>query len=189
MLLGIVLAAGNSTRFGSNKLLYKLKNGLPMVIQSAQTLSSAVDDLIIVINGKDPDLALLLQQRGYKTLISVNCEHGIGNSIADAVNVTEHADGWLVTLGDMPFISPLTMQCVAQHFYQSNAICAPYSNGNRGHPIVFPARYKNSLMQLSGDVGARALLHNYAQDVVRIEVEDKNILIDIDTLKCLQAAE
>ena len=188
MLEGIILAAGNSRRFGSDKLLHCIDNDLPMIIQAARKLSSSVDHLTVVVNEKNHELISLLQDHGYSILVSPNCAQGMGHSLSDAISKTLHADSWLVALGDMPYISQETIRLVVDRHHETKAICAPYYNGKRGHPVIIPASYAKELCELSGDRGARRLLQDNEDLITRIDVSDPHILIDIDYREDLYVA-
>jgi molybdenum cofactor cytidylyltransferase len=102
----------------------------------------------------------------------------MGATLAAAVRATPEAEGWLVTLGDMPWIDPGTIASVARSLDEGAPIVAPFYRNMRGHPVGFGTVHRTALAALDGDAGARALLSTQA--VKRIEVDDPNILRDVD---------
>ena len=76
------------------------------------------------------------------------------------------ARGWLVALADMPCIRVATLQAVAELIGGGAALAAPSYAGRRGHPVGFAARWRDALLALEGDEGARAILTGDANIVV-----------------------
>jgi molybdenum cofactor cytidylyltransferase len=106
----------------------------------------------------------------------------MGNSIAAAVAAQPDHRGWLIVLGDMPFILPDTLRQLVKSL-DDEGISVPMSGGEFGHPVAFGRRYCLPLMALSGDRGARRL---FQPGVVReVPVEDPGVLWDIDTPEAL----
>jgi len=187
MIQGIILAAGRSSRFGSEKMLHTLANGRPMVIQSAINLLPAVDDLLVVVNPAQLAVLDCVQMNGMRALVSSNSSKGMGHSLADAVQATPDADGWIVALGDMPFLTPQTACRVAQKLVSGRRLVAPVCEGRRGHPVGFEGSMRSELSALSGDVGAQKLLRRHAADLALFPVNDVGSLQDIDYIDdCLR---
>ncbi|NRF88788.1 NTP transferase domain-containing protein, partial [Burkholderia gladioli] len=99
---------------------------------------------------------------------------------AAAVRASRDAGGWLVALGDMPWVAPASIRAVARELASGrNTIAAPHHQGRRGHPVAFAAVHRDALAALDGDTGARALL--LAHEVAEVEVDDPGVLRDVDT--------
>jgi molybdenum cofactor cytidylyltransferase len=179
---GILLAAGYGSRFDPsglhNKLLATLPDGTPVAFQSARRLLSAVSRVVAVVRPGSEKLAEVLNEAGCNVMFSIDAERGMGATLAAAVRATQDAQGWLVTLGDMPWIEPGTVEAVARSLDAGASIVAPFYRGQRGHPAGFGAMHREALSALDGDAGARALFMSEA--VERIDVEDANILRDVD---------
>ena len=179
---GILLAAGYGSRFDPsglhNKLLATLPDGTPVAFQSARRLLSAVSRVVAVVRPGSEKLAEVLNEAGCDVMFSIDAERGMGATLAAAVRATQDAQGWLVTLGDMPWIEPGTVEAVARSLDAGASIVAPFYRGQRGHPAGFGAMHWEALSALDGDAGARALF--MSEVVERIDVEDANILRDVD---------
>lgn len=179
-LVGILLAAGRSTRFGSDKLLHPLAGGTPMALASAIALRAAAPRTVAVIRAGNAELAALFAAHGIETAIAEQADYGMGASLAAGVAATAGADGWLVALGDMPYVRPQTGARVADVLRAGARLAAPSFQGRRGHPVGFSAWFRAELLALRGDEGARAILQRHAGEVVRVECDDPGVLIDID---------
>jgi molybdenum cofactor cytidylyltransferase len=103
---GILLAAGNARRFGADKRLLPLADGTPMVLASARNLAAACPRALVVIRPDDRAVERLLADAGLETVVCESAAQGMGHSLAAGVKGAADASGWLVALGDMPYIRP-----------------------------------------------------------------------------------
>jgi molybdenum cofactor cytidylyltransferase len=186
-LTGILLAAGRSTRFGSDKLLHPLPDGTPMALASARALSAAVPRTLAVIGEDSRELAALFAAHGIGTVVASEAASGMGASLAAGIAAAAQADGWLVALGDMPYVRPQTVDRVVGALRAGARLAAPSYLGQRGHPVGFSAWFRRELLALHGDHGARALLQRHAAELVQVECDDPGVLIDIDEPGALTA--
>lgn len=182
---GLLLAAGYSRRFGSNKLLQALpagstRAGMPIALAAAHHLLEALPESLAVVRPRAQKLAKLLRDAGCTTVVCKNASEGMGTSLAAGVRAAPDADGWVIALADMPFVLPDTVRRVTQALRSGAAIVAPSFRGQRGHPVGFARRHFSELCALRGDEGARALLAQHPDSVVLVEVEDRGVLRDID---------
>jgi molybdenum cofactor cytidylyltransferase len=177
---GILLAAGFSRRFGSNKLLQPLADGTPLALAAACRLRLAVPEILAVVNADAAELARLFEQNGVPVTVCPYAEAGMGASLAWAVSKTAHASAWIIALADMPLIQPATIAQVAAVLDDPAAIVVPVFQGQRGHPVGFGCAYFEDLVQLNGDRGAQTLLRTHAKRVQRLVCHDPGIVMDID---------
>ena len=180
-LCGILLAAGASTRFGSDKLLYPLATGTPIAVAALANLRASVPHVIAVVRPGAPLLEHRLSEAGATVILCAHADAGMGASLASAVAASGEVDGWIVALADMPYIRPETGARVAATLAAGAAIVAPSYRGRRGHPVGFAARFRKQLEALRADEGARALLKQHADLLELIEVDDPGVCRDIDT--------
>ena len=180
MIYGILLAAGSASRFGSHKLLYPLPDGTPIGIAAARHLKQSVEDVVAVVRPDDARLADLLHAEGLTTIASEHAELGIGASLVSAINATDNAAGWLITLADMPWIKPQTIGAIAKMLEQGVDLAAPCYNGQRGHPVGISRRFLPNLLGLTGDKGASDLLRTNIDFVQFFHCDDAGILQDVD---------
>src|SRR6476646_4635052 len=184
---GILLAAGRSARFGGDKLLAPLvaqshgvAAGTSLGVASAMHLIAQVPDSLAVVRPRDAALSVLLRAAGLRVVPCAAAEDGMGASLAGGVVATRDADGWIVALADMPWISPATIGAVAAAL-DVGAIVVPAYRGRRGHPVGFARRHYEALAALQGDAGARSLLERHPHRVTVIDVDDPGVLRDVDT--------
>ena len=181
----IVLAAGHGSRFqaiagsGSSKLLAECvgREGTqrPVLEHTLRNLQGVVDKVLLVTRPDCPPINTLALRYGCELLLLDS--QGMGESIAAAVAAQPDHRGWLMVLGDMPFILPHTLRAVADSL-RDNQITLPWYQGERGHPVGFGREYGPALMNLTGDQGAKRLFKEGC--VQSIDVDDPGILWDVD---------
>ncbi|MET0612393.1 MAG: nucleotidyltransferase family protein [Pseudomonas caspiana] len=181
----IVLAAGEGTRFqaiagqGQSKLLAHCigRDGVarPVLEQALVNLQGVADKVVVITRPDSPKIIALAHQ--YHCELVMLASAGMGDSIAAAVRTTPDHRGWLVVLGDMPFILPETLRTLVASL-RDETISVPIHQGERGHPVAFGRQYGAALMTLAGDQGAKRLFQSGR--VEGVEVDDPGVLWDVD---------
>ena len=183
--VGILLAAGASKRFNGNKLMHPL-DGMPIALRSAESFVKALPGAIAVVSPSSP-LKPLLASAGFKVIECERAHEGMGVSLAAGVAATAGAQGWVVALADMPFILSATHTHVAQALSDGADLIAAAYKGERGHPVGIGARFRDQLLALEGDAGARHIVRANPGLLQLVECDDPGVLRDIDTRDDLQA--
>lgn len=192
--VGILLAAGRGRRFDPSglhdKLLQPLAGGEAVVVASARALLAVLPQVIAVVRAEDGGVATALRALGCDVTVCVDADDGMAASLVhgvrysvrhcvrDCVRDSLPAHGWLIALGDMPYVRVATMQALADAVNGGALIAAPVSGGARGNPVAFSAACLPDLLALSGDEGARAVLKRHP--VTEVTVTDPGIFQDID---------
>jgi molybdenum cofactor cytidylyltransferase len=186
----LLLAAGRSSRMGSNKMLEPI-DGTPMVARTAQRLLSSHARPIIAVLGNmadavDAALGRLPIERvrnpSFADGLSTSVKRGIAALPADI-------DGVIICLGDMPLITGRDLDKLIAAFnpLEGRAIIVPTRHGKRGNPVLWAARFLAEMTELAGDVGARHLIGEHADLVCEVEMETDGVLVDVDTPDALAA--
>ena len=181
-IVGILLAAGQGARFDAsgthNKLLQPLASGDAVVEASAKNLLAALPTVLAVVRPGAPAVAAQLQALGCQVQACASAEQGMGASLVHALSATPDAAGWVVALGDMPYVLPATIVALVAAINHGAAIAVPVCEGRRGNPVAFSRDHLPHLLQLQGDEGARSLLKSWP--VTAVDVHDPGIWRDID---------
>ena len=197
----LVLAAGQSRRFGDDKRLAKLENGQSLLMATLQQAASICDDIYLVIRADDQvlrDHILPFSQGVGKITIPTHTAQihwvvaedaplGMGHSLSEGVNalINHNIDQCLIFLGDMPYIQLETLKTIAAEL-DKTTFTIPRVDGHWGHPIGVRSEAFHLLTHLSGDRGAKAVLKRHIEMIQFIDVADQGILRDVDTPQALE---
>lgn len=178
----IVLAAGKSSRFGTESKLAALHQGRPLVGWAVDALQQAGLPVTVVV-GHEADKVRAACPPGVTFVENPNYETGMGSSIAAGVRSLPETAAILVVLGDMPGLQAGVVRKLLAAYNSANRplICAPvYSleGGRIGQPVLFGPEYRGELIALRGDQGARCIIDRHQRAVVAVPVEGR--LDDVD---------
>jgi molybdenum cofactor cytidylyltransferase len=181
----IVLAAGQGSRFRQvagiekDKLLADCtgRDGAvrSVIEQVLVSLPAGLSKRVVVTTEDRPQVIRMAQAYGCEVVLIEST--GMGDSIAAGVAFCPQLNGWLIVLGDMPFLLPSTVAQVVAGISE-DGISVPVQDGAYGHPVGFGRNFAPGLMALSGDCGAKSL---FAQgQVIEVAVDDPGVLWDVD---------
>ncbi|MGI9293874.1 MAG: nucleotidyltransferase family protein [Pseudomonadales bacterium] len=177
----LMLAAGSSRRFGSDKRFHKLQDGTPIVLQALRNLQAVVESVVLVVRPGETQLfsELLVADKTPRILEAAQADTGMGASLVCGMR---HIDGdaVLITLADMPFIRPATIQSVCNAL-QEHPLVVPIYRGRPGHPVGFHQQFFEELAVLNVDEGGKKIIQRHRNSVKQLDVQDPGIVMDIDT--------
>jgi molybdenum cofactor cytidylyltransferase len=179
-IVGLLLAAGSATRFGSDKLQHALPHGVSIAVQSARHLKSELGRVVAVVRPDSDQLISNLKAEGCEVVVCENAAEGMGASLACAARAAGEAHGYLIALADMPFLRRTTIAAVRDALAGGAPLVAPYFRARRGHPVGLSHEFFHELVALRGDEGAKRLLAAHEKQMVKIPVGDPGALRDID---------
>ena len=187
MKLGVVvLGAGKSVRFGSNKLLADFE-GQPMVCRVMEA-AARLDALRFAAVVSCDKVAALAGSHGYDVICNDAPELGQATSIVLGTKGMTDMDAVLFLAGDQPLITAESLQLLAREFERSGkGIACLADETHKGNPAVFAARYFEKLLSLHGDRGAKGILRAHEDDLLVVRCLHANELCDADTPQALEA--
>ena len=180
-IVGLLLAAGSASRFGSDKLVHPLPHGISIAVQAARVLRLELPRVVAAVKPGTTALAEALKDEGCEVVVCDNAADGMGASLACAARAAGRAAGYLVALADMPFVRRTSIAAVRDALAAGAALAAPFFRTRRGHPVGISGRYFDELLAARGDEGARQLLSRNEALLVKIPVGDPGVVRDIDT--------
>jgi molybdenum cofactor cytidylyltransferase len=181
MPVGLLLAAGYGRRFGGDKLSARLADGRPVAVAALAALLEVLPQVIAVVRPDTPELARMLAAAGARVVECPDAARGMGASLGCGVRASAgDTPGWIVALGDMPYIEPLTIRSIAGAIAGGALIAAPAWQGQRGHPVGFAGALRAELEALDGDTGARPVIDRHRPALRMIECADPGVVRDID---------
>ncbi|ELZ16645.1 molybdopterin-guanine dinucleotide biosynthesis protein A [Natrinema thermotolerans DSM 11552] len=183
-IVGVVLAGGTSSRFGSaNKLLAEL-DGEPLIRHATRTLVDApLSDVVVVLGYEAGAVRAALSGIDARTVYNPDYEEGLSTSVEKAIRVvgTPETDAVMFLPGDMPAVGSSTVELLVNAYRAElgTALAAAF-DGHRGNPVLFDRRHFDALLEVTGDVGGLPVL-SQSDDNARIETNDPGVLRDINT--------
>jgi len=186
----LLLAAGQSRRMGSNKLLAEI-DGVPMVARTAQRLlSSRARPIVAVLGNQAEAVDAALGRLPVERASNPSFAEGLSTSLKTGLAaLPDEIDGVIVCLGDMPLVAGRDLDRLIAAFnpLEGRAIIVPTRRGKRGNPVLWAKRFIPEMAELAGDVGAKHLIGEHAELVAEVEMDNDSVLVDIDTPDALAA--
>ena len=178
----ILEAAGNSTRFGSNKLLHIMENGRPMIAAILDSVRPLDTYKKILVTQYDEAAALAAD---FDIVINDRPELGISRSMQLGIEAAGDADAYMFCVCDQPGLSTSTLQKLIDAFTDAHkkgiAVIASLSwQGKMCNPKIFSSELRDELMNLSGDTGGRQIIAAHTADLLLVEALCEAEVTDID---------
>ncbi len=168
----------------ANKLL-TLLDGKPVIRHTLEAVCASKAGPVIVVTGFDADRVRAALVDLPVTIIENVCfADGLSSSLKCGVkDLPCDCDGFLVVLGDMPFVPPSVINRMIDAFDPGSgrAIVVPVHGGRRGNPVLWPSLLAAEFLALTGDQGAKHLMALHGDLLYELEVESDAVLTDLDT--------
>ena len=178
---GILLAAGSSMRFGSDKVLYKLENGDPIGIRAAKKLAQFVDDIKIVLPKRNKQREKHFRSFNFNIIQNSKDRPELGMSLKTGISAIQNFDYCIIALADMPFISKETYSFMvnilrSEHF----ELVAPSFNNQRGHPVGISSAVMKHFLEIERRVIVKDYFENDQFSKHIFPTDDPGVIHDID---------
>jgi molybdenum cofactor cytidylyltransferase len=186
----IVLAAGNSVRMGTQKLLlpYAGTSVIRHIVE--QVAASSVDRVIVVARNDAAAIRVVLEGLPVTVVINKQPDGDMFSSVRCGLRaLPPECEAALVVLGDQPSITAgLINQLRDASVASRRGIVIPTYEGRRGHPLLYSLQYGAEVLTRYDDVGLRGLSEAHPADVHEVAVADDGVVTDIDVPDDYQAA-
>jgi len=183
---GILLAAGESTRFGKPKQLLTLSGRFLIEWALAAALGSHLDHVVLVLGCEHERIQRCLGSSTAhpKCEILVNPDYRSGQSTslqAGLIRVRHDFPSAMFLLGDQPLVDAALINLLLERCAGSEKpICVPTHRGTRGNPTLFGSPFYPEILKLAGDKGARGIIAAHPDQVLAVEIPDPRVFLDID---------
>ncbi len=183
----ILLCAGNSKRFGSNKLLYKIDGkrmfeySVDLVEKLKEYFNEDIENIVVV--SKYSEIKNYIENKKMIYIENPRSEDGISSSLILGLKEWEKnkSDYIMFMVCDQPYMKFLTIKNFIEDFFkQSKGIGSLSFEGELGNPCIFSKKYIENLKKLSGDIGGKKIINQNLDDTYRFEVTNGKELKDID---------
>jgi molybdenum cofactor cytidylyltransferase len=161
MIAGLVLAAGEGARFGSEPKQLARFRGRPLLEHAiaAQCNVSELERVVVVLGAYAERIKEGVDFMRAEPVVCERWRAGQSASLRCGLEALRGVERVLVTLGDQPLI---TAEVVARFTREPPGTRAIY-NGRPGHPVVLGGEQIEAVLSLKGDSGARELLRGGAE--------------------------
>lgn len=182
MICAIVLAAGESKRMGTQKLLLDY-GGKSVICRIADQLTASIAEQVYVVTGCDAKrITQELSNRPASIIVNENFKLGMLSSVRCALRtIPGTCKAVLIALGDQPSITTQLVNVLLEAYRDTDkSIVIPTYKGKRGHPVIVSAKYKNEILTKYDDVGLRGLIHEHSDDVFELSVSMPDVCSDMN---------
>jgi molybdenum cofactor cytidylyltransferase len=174
---------------GRNKLLERI-DGTSVIVHVVQTVLSVTGPVVVVTGYQQREVRNELRAFPVELAHNPRCQAGMSTSLAVGVAALEgRVGGALICLGDMPRVLPDDLHALVHAFCAGArdpaAAYVPVHDGRQGNPVLWTAARFSELKSLSGDRGAKALLNELKDPIVRVPAS-AGVLVDADTPNALE---
>lgn len=179
-LSAVLLAAGLSRRYGSDKLLAEV-DGVPLYRRAFAALPAALFFRAAVV-GRCPEVLEAAKGAGYLPILNPRPQEGQSVSIRLGLSAVEaDSDAVLFSVCDQPWLSRESVEGLIAAWREApDRITALSWDGKRGNPVIFPRKYYAELSSLTGDVGGGRVIRAHPDALRLAEALSPRELQDLD---------
>lgn len=183
MVWAVILAAGESRRMGSPKLLLPFEGSTVLGTVVRRVRRAGLSSILVVLGAEPEKVRAALEGQPVIFAQNPDFRRGMLSSIQCGLQaLPAAASAAMLFLADQPTLSDLVIKKLLQAREEaSKGLIVPVFAGKRGHPLLLSLDYRDEIETLDPDIGLRQLLINNPEDILEVEVEDEAVLKDIDT--------
>ena len=180
----LLMAAGNASRFGENKLTARF-DGQSLFSLALAAIPKELFARVTVVS-QYPALLEEAARTGFDTILNDRPQDGVSRTIRLGTQAMADCDGILYMVADQPLLRAGTVRRVVDVWRaHPECIAAAAHNGNRGNPCLFPARFFPELCALEADRGGSSVIRRHENALLLVEAGERE-LFDCDTKQALE---
>ncbi len=177
----VVMAAGNASRFGENKLA-ALLDGKPLIRHALEAVPEGLETVVVT---QYDEVEAIAREFGFTVIRNPHPELGISHTIRLGTEQLLDCDGIIYMVSDQPKLQKKSVkELIRLWLSQPESIVGVCHRGKRGNPNLFPRRFFRELMSLEGDQGGNGIIRANEDCLQLVEIH-KNELADVDTKDAL----
>ena len=183
MIAGLILAAGESSRMGTDKatLTYRDRTFLELAVQTLREIE--IERIAVVLGHHAQEIQRHVKIEAAQVVINPDYTSGQTSSLQVGLRtlIADDLEAVLLCLVDHPAVCAETVRRIVAAFRQCGApVVIPTYQGRRGHPVLIARQVFDELLQLASDAGADSVVRRYRPATQFVEVEDEGVVIDVD---------
>lgn len=192
-IIGLILAAGYSSRMGGFKPLLSIGDMTAVERISAALKKAGVHNIIGVTGFQREQLSSIFASEGIAEAYNQDFEQGMFTSIKTGIRAARKGlpadmpplnkiDGFLLMLVDCPLVpSEVLERIIEKHRENPDAFIVPCYRGKNGHPLFIPALYAEEILAYEGENGLKTIRNRHHDKLFRLEVDSEAVVLDMDT--------
>jgi molybdenum cofactor cytidylyltransferase len=179
----IVLAAGESRRMGSPKMILPYE-GMTIIEKVLENiLASGVEKVVTVIGAHNDEVLRVIERFPVMHCYNSNFKKGMLSSVKCGFGfLPGDFRAALVFLGDQPMVETSVIDKMIDVYNESGkGLLVPVFDNKRGHPLLAEKKYRNEIIRLDDPEGLKGLLRRHPDDILEVVTGNPSVLMDIDT--------
>lgn len=184
MIAAVVLAAGQSKRMGSPKMILPWGDTTVIGRVIAVLQEAGVAEICVVTGGAHEQVETALEGVGVRMVFNPRFEQDeMAFSLqVGLANLSVRARAALVVLGDQPQIQPQVVCTIMQEYEaQQASLVVPSYQMRRGHPWLIDRALWPEVMALQSPRTLRDVLTALPERILYVPVDTDSVLRDLDT--------
>ncbi len=181
-MVAVILAAGKSERFGSNKLLFEIDGVsiLQRILNAFDIL--AIDEIRVVTGLSDEIYRKKFTNSKITWILNKNSESGMSSSVFCGLQNISGDQPVFISPADLPFLNRKLINDMMSHF-QAGTILIPRFRGKKGHPVLLDYQFVQECLHEKSDKILYDTISKNQKAIRFFETEEKGCTIDIDTME------
>ncbi|MFZ0471962.1 MAG: nucleotidyltransferase family protein [Bacteroidales bacterium] len=179
----IVLAAGESRRMGSPKMIlpYEGMTIIEKVLENV--LASDVEKVVTVLGSHSEEIMKVIERFQVPHCYNSNFKDGMLSSVKCGFEfLPREFRAAMVLLGDQPMVETSVINKLIKAYNETGkGILVPVFQNKRGHPLMVDKKYRDEIINLDDPEGLKGLLLRHPVDLLEVNAENSSVLDDIDT--------
>lgn len=181
----LIMAAGNASRFESNKLAAEFQ-GKTLIRHALEAVPKELFSHVVVVT-QYPEVEEMAKEFGFLPIHNPHPDYGISHTISLGTRAMEDCDAILYMVSDQPLLGNSSVKRVVEVWkeHPENIVGAAHK-GKRGNPCIFPRKFFPELLELQEDHGGNTVIRRHQEKLLTVEVAELE-LTDVDTPEALDA--
>lgn len=182
----VLMAAGNASRFGDNKLDKELF-GKSLIDRALECLCGQ-DFYKVCVVSQYEEVMKKAQELSFTPVKNVHPDFGISHTIKLGIDALSDCDAIMFMVSDQPLLKKESVEAMVDFYKEnSNFIVGMSYKGVRGNPCIFPKEFFPELLRLKEDHGGNTVIRLHEDRLKLFEAMHPDELSDIDTKEDLRA--